>query len=107
MVVLRRSITWVTMVSSLLVFISIVSGQVSDSTIVVGKLEVESQIYVSYIEDMTHKLRIELAGTHCFEALPPWVYSAADPLPPPVPDYGRSFRERVNAVNDVLDRCHP
>ena len=108
MVFLLRLIAWLSASASLLVLISIGVGRKSDAHSVTGNMEIESQIYIVYIEDLTHKLRVTLEGTRCFEALPDWVYpQRAEPLLPPVPDYGRFFAERINNIMDILSRCRP
>jgi hypothetical protein len=97
-------------ISCALILASSTFGQLSDAFIVTGNMDVEGQVYTVFVEDTAHMLRIDLAGTRCFEALPDWVYPAGDPVRPPVPDQPRFFWERVVNVLDVLNvlaRCRP
>jgi len=90
-----------------LIAVSIVLGDLSDAVIVTGNMEIESQVYTVFVEDTAHMRRVDLAGTHCFEDLPPWVYPAGDPARPPIPDAPKFFWERVKDVIEVLTRCRP
>ncbi len=92
-----------------LIAASIVLGHLSKTDIVIGNMDIESQIYTIYVEDVTHHLRIRLEGTRCFEALPPWVYPDLDapPITPPTTDPGTFFAELVNDIMEVLTRCRP
>ncbi len=107
MSLLLRLIAPIAVITCVLVLASIAIGAMSDSVIVTGNMEIESQVYIIYIENAARGLRVRLEGTGCFETRPHWMYGKqdADLLHPPVPDYGRFFTENVNAVMDVLDRC--
>ena len=96
-------------IAGLLIFASIGLGVQSDAVIASGSMEIESQTYIIYVEDMTHHLRVRLEGTRCFEALPIWVYPDPDTprTTPPTSDPGRYFAELVNDIMDVLTRCRP
>ena len=92
----------------LLVIVSIGVGWLWDSVMVTGNMEIESQHYTIYVEDVTHHYRVRLAGTRCFEPLPPWVYPDPDaaPVTPPTPDLGTFFLEVIHNVTDVLEGCY-
>jgi len=104
---LLRFATLVTAVSGLLIFSSVLAGRVADTVIVIENIEVEGSIYLRNIKDVTHNMRIALAGTRCFGTIPDWVYPGEQAIPPPIPDAGRLTMERIKDVTEVLDRCHP
>ena len=92
-----------------LIVASIALGHLSDAVIVTGNLEIESQDYILYLEDLAHHLRFRLEGTRCFEALPAWVFPDLEmtSVYPPTPDLGTFFAELVNDVMEVLAQCRP
>lgn len=109
MVLLLRAGALVSMFTSLLVITSIGIGQTTDAIIVTGNMMIESHIYTIYVEDLTHRRRVYLAGTRCFEGLPSWVYSDGDaaPVVPPTLDPGTFFAEPAKNVMEVLAQCRP
>lgn len=82
--------------SSLMIFV----GSLSVSTIHIGYHENESDIYLLYIQDMSHRLRHKLAGTYCFQPLPSWAY--VDTFEGS-PDFGKDFTRRAEQINEMIE----
>ena len=104
MALLLRVVGAASAVISLLVFASILVGQMSDMEIWTGNLEVEGQTYILYVEDSTHVVRVPLAGTRCFKALPDWVSPEEEPAQSSALDYSRFFMEQIHLM-DLLVHC--
>ena len=82
-------------------------GTLADSPAMVKYHVNEGETYVMYIEDMSRKFRLWLAGTRCFNPLPPWVYDEADDSLLAAPDMGRSYRRILTTAEEIaaLLRC--
>jgi hypothetical protein len=109
MALLLRSVAALLSLCGLLVLGALLIGDASREKIVTGYHENESQIYNVYVEDPSHAVRLQLAGTRCFEALPPWVYNNNPDAHIAIIDIGRSYVKRDADARDVVERlrCHP
>lgn len=86
----------VLVISSLMIFV----GSLSVSTIHIGYHENESDIYLLYIQDMSHGLRHKLAGTYCFQPLPSWAYVDTSEGSP---DFGQDFTRRAELIDELIE----
>ena len=74
-------------------------GLLSTGKIHIGYHENESDIYLSYVQDMSHGLRHQLAGTYCFQPLPSWAHTESYYGSP---DFGQDFVRQVEPIDEMI-----
>lgn len=94
-------------ICSLLVTAGIVSGQMSESTLLVSSEEVYGKRYLFYIEDLSTGVRIDMAGRHCAEPSPQGIYANLDADPPILAYPSRRITIYTNDLREALADCHP
>jgi hypothetical protein len=99
-----RIVILVVVISSLLVFASILAGRRSGGIVQIGNLAVNDRNFTLFVEDIASGLRVDLAGTRCFEPVPDWLYPESEVFPIYDPPYSRPFLEKVTVVG-VLAQC--
>ena len=100
----RRAILPLCIIRLVVVTSSLLTGQRSGGIVKTGNLAVNSQNFTLYVEDIASGLRVDLAGTRCFEAVPDWLHPEYEVFPIYEPPYSSFFLESVT-VPGILASC--
>ena len=81
-----------------------VIGSLTTTSLAILHHEAENLVYVVYVRDMAHNLRLWLAGTRCFKPFPPWLTRNRQHYLQHVPEIGQRVVWVSNQINDIADR---
>jgi hypothetical protein len=95
-----QQVVFVFAICLLLITLARIIGALSANTMVIDYHENEGVTYVVYVEDLSNRIRVWLAGTRCFKPLPPWAY--VSPMNGS-PDYGRDYLLQVERIEELIE----